>query len=52
MHLDSFRKELMDKDGEFRRLYEEHCEYKQKLSDLRQRPLFSEEDENEKRLDV
>ena len=46
---DSLRQELLDSDDEFRRLFEEHQNYEQRLEALHQKSFFSEEDEQEEK---
>lgn len=46
---DSLRQELLDSDDEFRRLFEEHQNYEQRLATLHQKSFFSEEDEQEEK---
>ena len=48
---ESLRQELLATDDEFRRLYEEHQNYKRRLETLRQKSFFSQDDElEEKRI--
>lgn len=47
MHIDPVRERLIASDETFRRLYEEHQEYKERLRSLRQKSLLSQEDEIE-----
>jgi len=45
------KEELIASDSEFRRLYDEHQEYEQRLDELNHRSLLSQEDEiEEKRI--
>ncbi|MEM1203959.1 MAG: YdcH family protein [Acidobacteriota bacterium] len=51
--LEPAKQELLDTDSVFRGLFEEHQECKRRLEVIRQKALFSEEDEIEiKRLKV
>ena len=43
----SLRHELIERDEEYRQLYEEHQGFEQRLDDLNQKSLLSEEDELE-----
>ena len=45
--LDPMREELLKTDDNFRNLYEEHQEYKEKLQAIRSKSLPDEDDENE-----
>ena len=45
--LDPMREELLENDDNFRSLYQEHQEYKEKLAAIRDKSLLDEEDENE-----
>jgi len=45
--VDPVREQLILSDESFRRLYEEHQDYKQRLEAIRQKTLPSQEDENE-----
>ena len=48
---DELKEELIQTDPEFRRLYEEHQEYKRRLQEIQQKSLLSQEDEvEEKRI--
>lgn len=48
---DELKEELIQTDAEFRRLYEEHQEYKRRLQEIQQKSLLSQEDEvEEKRI--
>ena len=44
---DGLREELLETDEEFRRLYEEHQDYKRRLEELKQKSFLSQEDEFE-----
>jgi len=46
---DLLKEELLQTDAEFRRLYEEHKEYKLRLEELNHKSLLSEEDEAEEK---
>lgn len=46
-HVDPVNEHLIESDDSFRRLYEEHLEYKERLSAIRQKSLMSQEDEIE-----
>lgn len=46
-HVDSVRETLIAKDDNFRQLYEEHLEYKQRLASIRQKSVLSQDDEVE-----
>jgi uncharacterized protein YdcH (DUF465 family) len=46
---DLLKEELLQTDVEFRRLYEEHKEYKGRLEELNHKSLLSEEDEAEEK---
>jgi len=46
---DLLKEELLQTDVEFRRLYEEHKEYKRRLEELSHKSLLSEEDEAEEK---
>ena len=46
-NLDPLREELLKTDESFRNLFEEHQEYKQRLTEIRSKTLLSEEDETE-----
>lgn len=46
---DLLKEELLQTDVEFRRLYEEHKEYKSRLEELSHKSLLSEEDEAEEK---
>ena len=46
---DELKEELIQTDGEFRRLHEEHQEYERRLHDLQQKSMPSEEDEAEEK---
>lgn len=46
-HLDSVKRELIQKDDEFRSLYEEHLAFKERLESIRVKLLLSEQDEVE-----
>ena len=53
MELDTVKKELLEKDESFRKLYEEHLDSKQKLHEIQSKGSLSEEDETEiKRLKI
>lgn len=48
---DELKEELIQTDAEFRRLYEEHLDYKRRLQEIQQKSLLSQEDEvEEKRI--
>jgi uncharacterized protein YdcH (DUF465 family) len=48
---DELKEELIQTDAEFRRLYEEHLDYKRRLQEIQQKTLLSQEDEvEEKRI--
>ncbi len=44
-HVDPVKEHLIESNESFRRLHEEHQEYKQRLSVIRQKSLLSQEDE-------
>lgn len=46
-YVDPVNEHLIESDDSFRRLYEEHQEYKERLSAIRQKSLMSQEDEIE-----
>jgi uncharacterized protein YdcH (DUF465 family) len=46
---DELKEELIQTDGEFRRLYEEHQEYERRLQDIQQKSLLSQDDEAEEK---
>lgn len=46
---DELKEELIQTDGEFRRLYDEHQEYERRLHDLQQKSLLSQDDEAEEK---
>ncbi len=51
--IDPAMEELIQTDNVFRRLYEEHQEYKQRLANIRMKSLPSQEDEIEvKRIKI
>lgn len=45
----TLKQELLDTDDEFRRLFEEHQNYEQRLETLHEKSFFSEEDEQEEK---
>ena len=44
---DGLKKELLETDEEFRRLFEEHRSYKQRLNEIKEKSFHSPEDETE-----
>ena len=53
MELDPVKKDLLENDEAFRKLYEDHLESKQKLQEIQAKGTLSEEDEIEtKRIKV
>ena len=46
---DEVKEELIQTDGDFRRLYEEHQEYERRLQEIQQKSLLSEDDEAEEK---
>jgi uncharacterized protein YdcH (DUF465 family) len=44
---EGLKKELLETDDEFRRLFEEHQNYKRRLAELHQKSFLSPEDEHE-----
>jgi len=46
---DELKEELLQTDADFRRLYEEHQDYEQRLHDLQSKSLLSQEDEAEEK---
>ncbi len=42
---DGLREELLETDDEFRRLHEEHQDYKRRLDELKQKSFLSQADE-------
>lgn len=46
-HLESVRHELIQRDDEFRSLYQEHLAFKKRLDSIRIKSLLSQEDEIE-----
>jgi hypothetical protein len=46
-HVDPVKEHLIESDDSYRRLYQEHLEYKERLSAIRQKSLMSQEDEIE-----
>jgi len=46
-HVDPVKEHLIESDDSYRRLYQEHQEYKDRLSVIRQKSLTSQEDEIE-----
>jgi len=46
-HVDPVKEHLIESDDSYRRLYQEHQEYKERLSAIRQKSLMSQEDEIE-----
>lgn len=46
---DELKEELIQTDGDFRRLYEEHQEYERRLQDIQHKSLLSEDDEAEEK---
>ncbi|MCP4203635.1 MAG: DUF465 domain-containing protein [bacterium] len=44
---DGLKKELLETDEEFRRLFEEHQNYKQRLNVIKEKSFLSPEDETE-----
>ena len=44
---DGLKKELLETDEEFRRLFEEHQSYKQRLNEIKEKSFHSPDDENE-----
>lgn len=46
-HLESVKHELIQKDEEFRSLYQEHIAFKERLHSIRIKSLLSQEDEIE-----
>jgi uncharacterized protein YdcH (DUF465 family) len=49
LNRDDLKTELIASDDEFRRLYEEHREYEQRLAELNQKTLPSQDDETEEK---
>jgi uncharacterized protein YdcH (DUF465 family) len=49
LNRDDLKAELIASDDEFRRLYEEHREYEQRLAELNQKTLPSQDDETEEK---
>ena len=47
MQLDPVKQEMLESDSDFRSLYEEHLECKERLESLRHKSLLSEDDEME-----
>lgn len=47
MQLDPVKQELLESNGDFRSLYDEHKECKERLQSLRHKSLLSEDDEME-----
>ena len=44
---DGLKQELFETDEEFRRLFEEHQNYKQRLNEIKERSFLSPDDETE-----
>lgn len=44
---EGLKKELLETDEEFRRLFEEHQNYKRRLAEIHQKSFLSPEDEHE-----
>lgn len=48
---DDLKAELLESDGDFRRLFEEHQEYERRLEEINHKSLLSQDDEvEEKRI--
>lgn len=46
---DDLKAELLESDGDFRRLFEEHQEYERRLEEINHKSLLSQDDEVEEK---